>query len=216
MSIIENLYVDLEDDFELAVPRVELVDTGVQVLSGPSGCGKTTLLKALCGLLTTRAGFQWRFGRCDEALDMAQLPTGERRLGVVFQGSDLFPHMTAEENLRFAARCRNVQGLKARQELDDLIDVLQIKNCLKRSVAVLSGGERQRVAFARSLIGEPRMLLLDEPFAALDQKNRDLARRVLTEALSRRAIPVLLISHDPTDAKSLGASTLYMENGKFV
>jgi ABC-type sugar transport system ATPase subunit len=216
MSVIENLYVDLGEDFQLEIPKLELVDRGVQVLTGPSGCGKTSFLKVLCGLVASRAGFQWRVQEDGAEVNLAQLPVGERRLGVVFQGSDLFPHMTAQENLRFAARCRGVQGIKARSEIESLVYKLKIEHCMARQVPLLSGGERQRVALARSLIGDPRMLLLDEPFASLDQKHREEARDVLKTILREKQIPMLLITHDASDAAAFHAPVIRMENGRIL
>lgn len=214
MSVIVELCVELPSGFKVTVERLELPDRGVTVLKGPSGSGKTTFLKGLCGLMPTRPGFRWEFTDSGKLLDLAKLPTGDRRLGVVFQNSDLFPHMTGLENLRFAARCRKLQGLKGRAEIDELVRGLDIDECLNRTTNEISGGERQRVALARSLIGQPRMLLLDEPFAALDEENRQRARGLLKDILKKRPIPVLLITHDESDAKAFDANILTLSEGR--
>ena len=217
MSVIVDLSCDVSPNFSVKVDRLELPDKGVTVITGPSGSGKTTFLKALCGLVPTRSGFRWDFMDSGKLLNLASMPTADRRLGVVFQSADLFPHMTALENLRFAARCRKLQGLKGRTEIDELVKTLEIEECLPRPVSEISGGERQRVALARSLIGQSRALLLDEPFAALDEENKSRARQLLLNIIEMRTLPVLLISHDASDAKALTAvKTLRMEKGRFT
>ena len=114
--------------------------------------------------------------------DLAKLPAPERRLGVVFQSLEIFPHLTAAANIRFAGESRGLSQSEIDQRLADLVNTLNLNSCLSRRGAVLSGGEKQRVALARALIGRPRILLLDEPFSALDANLRQQARALYHKA----------------------------------
>lgn len=182
------------------------------VVFGPSGSGKTTLIRVLAGLAGGGADFQfWVNGE-----DLAALPVPNRRLGVVFQGSDLFPHMTARENLEFAARCRGAGWLRRQDDVADGTARLGIQHLMDRPVSRLSGGERQRVALLRACLGEPKALLLDEPFSHLDAANRECAREYLREFTSRRGVPVLLVSHDPADRHATDAKVFLMDCGQIL
>lgn len=207
MSLVENL-IGQFDEFEISIPRWELPDRGVTALSGPSGSGKTTVLRMLAGLLPC-PGMSWKFGD----VDLAKLPLGERRLGIVFQTLELFPHMTARENIFFAARARRIAKAQAEADYLRLITDLRLEACEDRSVLQLSGGERQRVALARALIGQPRVLLLDEPFSSLDIQLREDARALVKSVIQKRQIPVLLITHDNRDLEVLADRIDYIDNG---
>lgn len=197
MSLVKNLYRNY-GDFELAIPEWEIADQGITVLSGPSGSGKTSILRLLIGL-DACPGLTWEF----KGEDLAQLPVPQRRLGVVFQTLELFPHMTARENIVFAARARRIESGEQNQILGRLSEQLGLHSFLDRSVRVLSGGERQRVALARALIGRPRFLFLDEPFSSLDEDIKEEARKLLRLVVTERSLPTLLVTHDPRDIKAL-------------
>ncbi|WP_413583463.1 ATP-binding cassette domain-containing protein [Bdellovibrio sp. HCB288] len=210
MSFVENLRRDF-GDFKLDIPRWEILDQGVTVLSGPSGSGKTTVFRMLLGL-DECPGMKWTF----ENLDLAKLRTPERRLGVVFQTLDLFPHMTARENILFAARARKISEEKVRSRLKELTQNLKMESFLDRPAAVISGGEKQRVAIARALMGEPRLLLLDEPFSSLDQELREDSRRLIKAVIENEKIPTLLVTHDPKDIEVLANKVYYIRNGSII
>ena len=167
MSLVQNLKRDF-GDFIVDIPKWEILDNGVTALWGPSGSGKSTVFRILLGLESVDAGFSWKLGD----VDLASLPTPERRLGVVFQSLELFPHMSARENMMFAADSRKRPRVEAEADLRELVSVLGLGGCIDRQAAFLSGGEKQRVAIARALIGKPRVLFLDEPFSALDAEIR--------------------------------------------
>lgn len=210
MSYVENL-VRNYGDFVLEVPRWEILDQGVTVLWGPSGAGKTSIFRILLGLEDC-PGMKWIF----QDKDLAKLKAPERRLGVVFQTLDLFPHMTAEQNILFAARARKIESQRALRHLEQLSEALRMKNFLSRPASVLSGGEKQRVAIARALIGEPRLLLLDEPFSALDQELREESRQLVSKLIEEKAIPTLLVTHDSRDVEVLADKISVIKNGKIV
>jgi len=197
MSVVEGLILEF-DDFKVEIPRWEILDSGVTALSGPSGSGKTTVFRTLIGLIPCPT-FKWKFGN----EDLAQLDIPERRLGVVFQSLELFPHMTGRENIFFAARARKIANDEAKSDFKNLIHELRLESCVDRSVQLLSGGERQRVALARALIGQPRVLLLDEPFSSLDIQMREDARQLIKTVIKKRNIPTILITHDTRDLEVL-------------
>lgn len=210
MSYVENLRRDF-GDFKLDIARWEILDEGVTVLWGASGSGKTSVFRVLLGLESCPE-MKWIF----HGEDIAQLKTPQRRLGVVFQTLDLFPHMTAEENILFAAKARQVETRAAEKKLKELKEELQMSPFFHRKAVVLSGGEKQRVAIARAIIGEPRILLLDEPFSALDQDLRDDSRRLLKRVIDAEKIPTLLVTHDPRDVEVLAKKVSKLSAGKII
>ncbi|MDG0816963.1 ATP-binding cassette domain-containing protein [Bdellovibrio svalbardensis] len=210
MSYVENLRRDY-GDFKVEIPQWEILDEGVTVLWGPSGSGKTSVFRVLLGLEACPS-MKWSF----QGVDLAKLKTPQKKLGVVFQTLDLFPHMTAKENILFAARARKVSEEKSRNRLKELASILKMESFLERPASVLSGGERQRVAIARAIMGEPRLLLLDEPFSALDQELREESRRLLKQVIEVEKIPTLLVTHDQKDVDMLANKVSTIRNGKIV
>lgn len=176
-------------------------------LLGPSGAGKTSLLRAVAGLERPREG---RIAYEDEVwLDTARgtdVPAERRRVGYVPQDYALFPHLTVTRNVRFASG----------RDRPDLLDRLGIAHLARAYPHELAGGERQRVALARALAREPRVLLLDEPFAALDALTRERVRDELAETLRALRLPTLLVTHALTDATVLGDRVGVMEHGRLV
>ncbi|MEN0060023.1 MAG: ATP-binding cassette domain-containing protein [Bdellovibrio sp.] len=210
MSYVENLHRDY-GDFKLSIDQLEILDEGVTVLWGPSGSGKTSIFRILLGLEPC-PGMRWLF----QGEDLARLRSPERKIGVVFQTLDLFPHMTAEENILFAARARGVDQRKLKAHREDLIETLNMQGFLQRKAEVLSGGEKQRVALARALVGEPRLLLLDEPFSALDQELREESRKLVQRLIEKEKIPTLLVTHDEQDVKSLANRVNTLRQGRLL
>nr|BFD61832.1 hypothetical protein BdHM001_05130 [Bdellovibrio sp. HM001] len=210
MSLVENLHRDY-GDFKLSIDKWEILDEGVTVLWGPSGSGKTSVFRILLGLEEC-PGMKWTY----QGLDLARLKTPDRRLGVVFQALDLFPHLTAEENMMFAARARKVEPGKARSRMKELVEILKMEPFLNRPASVLSGGEKQRVAISRAIMGEPRLLLLDEPFSALDQELREESRKLVKDVIEREKIPTLLVTHDQRDVEVMANKITTIRNGKLV
>lgn len=210
MSHVKGLVKDY-GDFKIDIPAWEIADRGVTALWGPSGSGKTSVFRLLIGLEEC-SGLSWTFA----SQDLAALPTPERKFGVVFQTWELFPHMTAEQNILFAAEARGIHGEEARDRLRDLSEELRMTGYLQRKAAVLSGGEAQRVALARAVIAQPRFLFLDEPFSSLDAELRGEARALVARVIKRLQVPTLLVTHDQEDLEALSDHVVKIKNGRLV
>jgi sulfate transport system ATP-binding protein/putative spermidine/putrescine transport system ATP-binding protein len=211
VSLIKNINLKL-DEFELSIPELEIADSGVTAVQGESGSGKTTLLNVLVGLHKP-AGWQWNF----KGTDLAKLDISERRLGVVFQTYDLFPHMTAQENVQIVLEAR-FKNLEDRQiqiaKLEEAVKLLRLEKCWNTKAENLSGGEKQRTALLRAVFSNPRMLILDEPFAALDINLRHESRMIVKDYIANIDVPVLMVTHDSQDVTALAQNILHLQNGK--
>lgn len=203
------------DGFEIDIPEWTIADQGITALSGRSGSGKTTVIRILLGLEDCPS-LSWAMNTPQGEIDLARLPIEKRNLAVVFQNYELFPHLTAEENILFAAKAQRLSKDKAKERLDRLSKQLRIEPLLKRKASVLSGGERQRVALARALIREPRFLFLDEPFSALDIEIRQDARELVKSVVTQYKVPTLLVSHDPADIEALASHVVKIADGQLV
>lgn len=210
MSLIKNLVRQYEG-FAIEIPEWEIPDTGISALTGPSGSGKTSIVRILLGLEAC-PNLSWQFGKDD----LARQTVGARRLGVVFQDYSLFPHLTARENIEFAARARDVEQARIDQKLQEWEPFLKLGSFLSRRASLLSGGEQQRVALVRALIGRPRFLFLDEPFSALDADLRSESRKLVKSLVQLEKIPTLLISHDRSDVEALANTEFHLRGGKLV
>jgi sulfate transport system ATP-binding protein len=182
-------------------------------LLGPSGSGKTTLLRILGGLEFPTSG-RVLFG----GQDATGLSVQERRAGFVFQSYALFKHMTVFENIAYGLRARKRRERPAEAEVgrrvNKLLDLIQLPDIGTRYPNQLSGGQRQRVALARALAIEPRMLLLDEPFGALDAKVRKELRQGLREIHDRTGLTTVFVTHDQEEAMELADLVVVMSMGR--
>ncbi|MGE3973881.1 MAG: ATP-binding cassette domain-containing protein [Bdellovibrionales bacterium] len=208
MSLVTGLIKDY-GDFKIHIPQWEIPDQGITALIGPSGAGKTSIFRLLIGLESCPT-LSWTL----KGVDIAKQDIPSKRLGVVFQNYELFPHMSARENLEFAAHARKIKASRKKENLEKLTQLLKIQYLLERPTAVLSGGEKQRVALARALIGEPQFLFLDEPFSAIDEDLKNEARALVKKTVEEFKIPTLLITHDPRDVESLASSTVQVNMGQ--
>jgi molybdate transport system ATP-binding protein len=186
---------------------------GVLVLFGPSGSGKSLTLQAVAGLLHPTRGYVRVGGEpifdSERRVDVA---VHRRHIGYVPQHQSLFPFLDVSENVVFGLPRRERQPKSA--AITGLLEELGIGHLARARPAELSGGERQRVALARALAVKPRLLLLDEPFAAIDQDGRLALRTVLGETLRRRAVPAVFVTHDPDEALDLGDTLVRFERGR--
>jgi molybdate transport system ATP-binding protein len=190
---------------------------------GPNGAGKSTLLLSILGELPADDGQVVLAGQTlfDGAAAIDVAPE-ERRIAYLPQDYALFPHLTAVQNVAFALACRQEGGRPAKGGLQRRAEALEWlarlggQSYADRLPATLSGGERQRVALARALATEPRALLFDEPFAALDVEARDEVRAYLRARLAELKLPALIVTHDRADVDALGAAAVVIEGGRVV
>ena len=206
---LEKHYGDVAalDDIGLDIASGELL-----ALLGPSGSGKTTLLRAIAGLESVSAG-SIHFGN----IDATRLSVQERRVGFVFQHYALFKHMDVLDNITFGLRMRKSAARPPKSEIRrrglELLDLVQLKGLERRYPSTLSGGQRQRVALARALAIEPRVLLLDEPFGALDTKVRRELRTWLRQLHDKTGYTTIFVTHDESEAHELADRVVTMRGG---
>ncbi|MCH8974750.1 MAG: ATP-binding cassette domain-containing protein [Chloroflexi bacterium] len=188
---------------------------GVTAILGPSGAGKTLTLRAIAGLLRPDAGRIVLDGRvlfdADAGVD---LPARKRRVGLVFQEYALFPHLSAAENLAFGLRGRPAPEAEA--AVQAMVDMLGLDGLEARRPAELSGGQRQRVAVGRALAPSPDLLLLDEPFSALDAPTREALVAEFASLRSRLEMPAVLVTHDVAEAYALADRFVVLDGGRVL
>ena len=204
-----ELHFALEVSFTTTAQRV--------VLFGPSGAGKSLTLQAIAGLLTPDAGTIALNG--EPLFDAARgidVPTRARRVAYLFQDYALFPHLNVRQNIAFGltAGLRNPRAKALPPEVEYWLRAFELDALAGHFPAQLSGGQKQRVALARALVAQPRILLLDEPFAALDGAMRRRMRQELAELQARLDIPMMLITHDPDDVAALGDQVVPLNDGR--
>jgi molybdate transport system ATP-binding protein len=202
--------------FELDVAlAVEAGETAA--ILGPNGCGKTTLLHALAGLVPLDEGRVTLDGVVmEDAARGIAVPTEQRPIAVVFQNQLLFPHMSALDNVAFGLRCHGRPRAEARRVARQWLESMGLADHARARPGALSGGQGQRVALARALAVEPRMLLLDEPLAAVDVQGRAELRRDLRRNLASFGGVRLLVTHDPLEAFALADRVIVLEEGHVV
>ena len=197
----------------LAGVSLEVREGELAALLGPSGSGKTTLLRTIAGLETPDAGEVFFAGR-----PLGELPGQERRVGFVFQHYALFRHMTVFENVAFGLRVRpraaRPPEAEIRERVMALLQLIQMESLAGRLPSQLSGGQRQRVALARALAIEPRVLLLDEPFGALDARVRQDLRQWLRRLHDEMHVTSILVTHDQDEALEVADRIVVMNRGK--
>ncbi|MEW7976230.1 MAG: molybdenum ABC transporter ATP-binding protein [Candidatus Sedimenticola endophacoides] len=208
-----SLEVDLSlrrGDFHLEA-GFQAPGEGVTALFGPSGCGKTSLLRAIAGLEPMARGRLRVNGDAWQSPNHFT-PPHHRPLGYVFQEASLFPHLDVEQNLCFGLR--RIAPRQRRVGLEEAVELLGIARLLRRRCMELSGGERQRVAIARALLTSPRLLLMDEPLAALDLASKTEILPFLERLHGELKIPVLYVSHSPDEVARLADRLVLMEAGR--
>jgi molybdate/tungstate transport system ATP-binding protein len=209
---LENLHVRV-GSFDLQEISLEVPQGGYALIIGPTGSGKTTLLEAVAGHVGLRNGRVIMHGD-----DVTELPPERRGLGFVYQQYHLFPHLSVRDNIGYGiARNRGTgDGRDPRRRIAELAEMLALTQLLDRGVRGLSGGEQQRVALARALAPKPSILLLDEPFAAVDPATRQVLRRELRELHEREGITTLQVTHDFDEALRLGDLVAVLSEGRIA
>jgi molybdate/tungstate transport system ATP-binding protein len=209
---LDNLHVRV-GTFDLREISLEVPKGGYALIIGPTGSGKTTLLEAVAGHARLRSG---RVFMHDD--DVTHLPPERRGLGFVYQQYHLFPHLSVRDNIGYGIRAMRPGSMTLDPDarVEELAGMLAIEPLLNRSVRGLSGGEQQRVALARALAPKPSILLLDEPFAAVDPATRQVLRRELRELHEREGITTLQVTHDFDEALRLGDLVAVLSEGRIA
>lgn len=186
----------------------------ITAVIGPSGCGKSTLLKLCNGLVVPDSGRVCAFGK---PLDYAALPQIRKRMGFAVQGTALFPHLTARDNITLLARLERWEPAQIETRLDELLALTRLQaDQLQRFPHELSGGQQQRVGLCRAMMLRPEVLLLDEPFAAIDPITRSDIHRQLLELHRAEPTTSLLVTHDMREALHLADHIVVMGNGSLL
>ncbi len=200
------------DDLSLTIGDGELV-----VLLGPSGCGKTTTMRAVVGLEEPTSG---RITVGDTVMFDADrainVPPNRREMGMVFQSYAIWPHKTVYQNVSYPLERQNIPRRQIEERVRATLDLVGLAKFAERGASMLSGGQMQRVALARSVVSQPRVLLLDEPLSNLDAKLRDHLRFELREIQQRLEITTIYVTHDQTEALALADRIAVMRDGKIV
>ena len=211
MSIVAR-FLQPRAGFALDV-RLDIPDTGVTVLFGPSGSGKSTVLRCIAGLQTVPGAYLQVAGEVWQ--DGAQfVPTHRRAVGYVFQDAGLFAHLSVRRNLDYGMS--RVPSAERRVDRESVTELLGIGHLLERLPQGLSGGERQRVAIARALLSSPRLLLMDEPLAALDQRRKNEFLPYLERLRDELDIPVIYVTHSADEVARLAHTLVVLQEGRVV
>jgi putative spermidine/putrescine transport system ATP-binding protein len=192
------------DSVNLAVEQGQFIS-----LLGPSGCGKTTLLRILSGLSPCDEGVVHLAG-----VNLTRIPAHKRNMGVVFQNYALFPHLTVAENIAFGLKARRADRAAIAAIVDEHLAMVQLSHFADRPITSLSGGQQQRVAVARALATKPKLVLLDEPFSALDRKLRESMQIELRALLRRVNITAIFVTHDQDEALIMSDRIAVMNRGR--
>ena len=211
MLEVNGLFVDIKGQ-----PILKGVDFSVKSgelmgLLGPSGCGKSTLLKAVAGILPPKSGSILIGGE-----DMANVPPHKRGAVIVFQDMRLFPNMTALENVAFPIKMQGVPKRQRLEQAEQLMKSVQLCGLERRRINELSGGQQQRVALARALAAQPRLLLLDEPFTALDNELKEEIRALVLELHKEFRTTTVLVTHDRQEAFAMADRIAVMRDGRVM
>jgi putative thiamine transport system ATP-binding protein len=209
--LLDGVEITLGGRVLLALPRLEVPPGEVATVMGASGSGKSTLLAFVSGALDP--AFRARGRVVLGGADVGGLPAHRRRIGILFQDDLLFPHLSVAENLAFGLPPAS-RGAARQARIDAALEEAELPGFGPRDPATLSGGQRARIALLRTLLAEPRALLLDEPFGKLDAELRERIRRFVFDRVRRLGLPVLMVTHDPADAESAGGAVVTLAAGQ--
>jgi putative thiamine transport system ATP-binding protein len=206
--VVEDLEITLAGRDLVVLPSLAVAPGEVVTVMGPSGSGKSTLLAWISGALDP--AFRARGRVLLDGTDVSALPPHRRRIGLMFQDDLLFPHLSVAENLAFGLP-PDLRGRAAREaRIAAALEEAELPGFGLRDPATLSGGQRARVALLRTLLAEPRALLLDEPFGKLDVALRGRVRDFVFDRVRRQGIPALMVTHDPVDAAAASGPVLHV------
>ena len=206
---LKNITKAFDETVVLDHINLDIYDNEFITLLGPSGCGKTTTLRIIAGFEQPDEGDVLFLGE-----DIAALPPHKRNVNTVFQRYALFPHLNVFENVAFPLREKRVPHDEITQKVEEMLKLVALTGFEKRSVTSLSGGQQQRVAIARALVSRPKVLLLDEPLAALDLKLRKDMQQELKNIQKATGITFVFVTHDQEEALSMSDTVVVMSEGK--
>jgi spermidine/putrescine transport system ATP-binding protein len=206
---LENISVSFDDQQVLQDLHLQISDGEFVTLLGPSGCGKTTTLRIIGGFVKPDSGDVFFDGK-----SITELPPHKRSVNTIFQRYALFPNMNVFENVAFGMRVQKKSNAEIKETVQKMLKLVNLSGFEKRNVHTLSGGQQQRVAIARALANNPKVLLLDEPLAALDLKLRKDMQAELKNIQKSLGITFIYVTHDQEEALSMSDTVVVMDNGK--
>ncbi len=193
--------VTILNDVNLEIEKGEIVS-----ILGPSGCGKTTLLNLILGMTDADSGSILLEGE-----DITRVPMEKRGFNIVFQDYALFPNLNVYQNITYGLR--NKPGISSKQEVEEFIDLLGLREHLEKKIDQLSGGQKQRTALARTMVMKPKILLLDEPLSALDGVIKESIKAKIKEIAREFQLTTIIVTHDPEEALTLSDKVLIVNRG---
>ncbi|MBQ6794927.1 MAG: ABC transporter ATP-binding protein [Clostridia bacterium] len=206
---LRNAVVDYDGDTILKGISLDIVDKQFVTLLGPSGCGKTTTLRIIGGFLQMNSGELYFDGK-----KINDLPAYKRNINTVFQKYALFPHLNVYENIAFGLRLKKMSESEIKENVTEMLRLVNLSGYERRSINSLSGGQQQRVGIARALVNKPRVLLLDEPLGALDLKLRKEMQIELKKIHKRLGITFIYVTHDQEEALTMSDTVVVMNHGE--
>ena len=209
MLKLENIKKSYDGTIVLDGINLDIEDGEIVSILGPSGCGKTTLLNLILGITEADSGKIIYNGE-----GMTNLPMEKRGFNIVFQDYALFPNLNVYKNITYGLR--NKPGISTKEEVDDLIDLLGLREHLSKRIEQLSGGQKQRVALARTMVMKPKILLLDEPLSALDGVIKESIKDRIKTIAKEYHLTTIIVTHDPEEALTLSDRVLIVHEGKIA
>ena len=206
---LKDIYVSFDGEKVLDGLNLSIEDKEFITLLGPSGCGKTTTLRIIAGFLDPDKGDVFFDGE-----KFNGIPPHKRQVNTIFQRYALFPHLNVYENIAFGMRVKKRPEAEIKQEVTDLLRLVNLEGFEKRRISTLSGGQQQRVAIARAIANRPKVLLLDEPLAALDLKLRKDMQKELRNMQQKLGITFIFVTHDQEEALTMSDRVVVMDKGK--
>lgn len=206
---LKDIFVSFDDEQVLDGLNLEIKDKEFITLLGPSGCGKTTTLRIIAGFLDADSG-EVVF----EDKKINGVPSYKRQVNTIFQRYALFPHLNVYENIAFGLRVKKMKETEIKEVVTEMLHLVNLDGFEKRSVSTLSGGQQQRVAIARAIANKPKVLLLDEPLAALDLKLRKDMQKELRRIQRQLGITFIFVTHDQEEALTMSDRVVVMNKGK--
>lgn len=209
MLKLENIKKSYDDTTVLDGINLEIQDGEIVSILGPSGCGKTTLLNLILGITDIDSGKILYNGE-----DLTNVPMEKRGFNIVFQDYALFPNLNVYKNITYGLK--NKPDISTKEEVEDLIDLLGLREHLTKKIEQLSGGQKQRVALARTMVMKPKILLLDEPLSALDGVIKESIKDRIKTIAKEYHLTTIIVTHDPEEALTLSDRVMIVNEGKIA